>query len=312
MSGCATLAAEIVITPASGLAGSPPVVFCFPGGGMTRQYFDLAVPGYSFAEFAAARGFAVVLVDHAGVGDSDVPDDPWLLTPQLVADLNAAAVAWTLDALSAGAIAGLPALSPAFTVAVAHSAGALVLIHHQSVHRQFDGIALLGWGGHGLPEHLEASERTLAADPQTLLPRIIEGAGKRHSQPLPVLPRGSSSYLIANPMPPSVHGALTAARTRLLAVVGYASIIPGSASQAAAAIDVPVFLGVGEKDIAVRHHEIPAEFTGSNDVTLFVLTGAGHNHNVEPNRARLWERVLTWTSGLSAASGSPLAASPAG
>ena len=285
VAGCATLAAEIVVTPAGELGNDTAVVFCFPGGGMARQYFDLGVPGYSFAEFAAARGFAVVLVDHAGVGDSDIPDDPWLLTPQLVADLNAASVAWTLDALSAGAIAGLPALSPTFTVAAAHSAGALVLIHHESAHRQFDGIALLGWGGHGLPEHLEASERRLAADPETMLPRIIEGAKGRHHQPMPVLPRGSSNYLIANPIPPDVHRALIAARSRLLAVVGYASIVPGTASQAAAAIDVPVFLGVGEKDIAVRHHEIPADFTGSSDVTLFVLKEAGHNQNVEPNRA---------------------------
>ena len=61
------------------------VLFCFPGGGMSRRYFDLAAPGYSFAEYACERGFTVITVDHPGVGDSDAPDDGWTLTPEVVA-----------------------------------------------------------------------------------------------------------------------------------------------------------------------------------------------------------------------------------
>jgi hypothetical protein len=57
---------------------------------------------------------------------------------------------------------------------------------------------------------------------------------------------------------------------------------------------VPLFLGVGEHDIATEHHTIPSSFPASRDVTLFVLDGAGHNHNVEPGRAQLWERVTDW------------------
>ena len=83
-SGCRTLALEVVAPPP--VAAAPPVVlFCFPGGGMSRRYFDLTAPGYSFAEYASERGFVVILADHPGVGDSDAPDDGWTLTPETVA-----------------------------------------------------------------------------------------------------------------------------------------------------------------------------------------------------------------------------------
>jgi pimeloyl-ACP methyl ester carboxylesterase len=75
-------------------------------------------------------------------------------------------------------------------------------------------------------------------------------------------------------------------------------MVPGSARDASARIDVPVFIGVGERDIAVGHHAIPAEFPASRDVTLSVLPGAGHNHNVEPGRERLWSRIARWADGL--------------
>ena len=291
--GCHTLAAEIVV--GENAAYDSPVLFCFPGGGMSRRYFDLDATGYSFAEYAASHGYVVVLVDHPGVGESDVPDDGWALTPSVVARVNAVAVGRLMERLQTGSIEGLPAFEPTLALGVAHSAGSLVLIHHQSAHPQFDGLVLLGWGGHGLPEYLDANERRLAAQPETLTPRLVEGAKRRHDEPLVTMtPRRGSGIYIANSVSPRAHQALVDARSKLLAVVGYAAMIPRSGSTAAAAIDVPVFIGVGEKDLAVRHHEIPAEFPASRDVTLFVLDGAGHNHNVEPNRADLWARVLGW------------------
>ncbi len=104
--------------------------------------------------------------------------------------------------------------------------------------------------------------------------------------------------LVASTMPPDAHRALADARAPLLAVVGYASMIPGSARHATARIGVPVFIGVGEHDIAAGHHEIPAEFPASRDVTLFVLAGAGRGHNVEPGREQIWARIISWVKAL--------------
>jgi alpha-beta hydrolase superfamily lysophospholipase len=295
--GCRTLALEVV-APAPVAAAPPVVLFCFPGGGMSRRYFDLTAPGYSFAEYASERGFVVILADHPGVGDSDAPDDGWTLTPETVARVNAAAVGRMLAALESGGVAGLPPLRPAAVVGVAHSAGAHVLIHHQAHHPQFDGVILLGWCGRGLPEYLEDDERVLSSAPGELAAHLVAGAKRRHAEPLAVLPRGSSRLLVASSMPASVHQALVDARSPLLAVVGYAAMVPGSAGPAAGRIDVPVFVGVGEHDIAVEHHAIPAEFPASRDITLFVLQGAGHNQNVEAGRGQLWARMTDWADDL--------------
>ena len=116
------------------------------------------------------------------------------------------------------------------------------------------------------------------------------------------LPRGStatSQFLLGGmEVPEEVLESLGAVKSCLLAVVGLMSMIPGSVAAEMAAVDVPVFLGVGEHDIAGDPHGIPAFFIGSNDVSLFVLPAAGHNHNVAPAREVLWDRLATWARQL--------------
>jgi alpha-beta hydrolase superfamily lysophospholipase len=299
--GCRMLAMEVV-APAAGapawLADPPAVMFCFPGGGMSRRYFDLAAPGYSFAEYACERGFVTVLIDHPGVGDSDVPDDGWTLTPETVARVNAAAAERMLVALAAGVVAGLPPLRPAAVIGVAHSMGALLLIYQQAGYPRFDGLALLGWCARGLPEYLDESERELASLDGSFEDRLVEGAKRLFGGPRPARETGISGLLIKNPIPAEVRQALVETRSRLLAVAGYASMIPRSAARASARVGIPVFLGVGEHDIATGHHAIPAEFPACRDITLFVLAGAGHNQNVEPGREQLWARITGWAGDL--------------
>ena len=41
----------------------------------------------------AGRGLVVIAIDHLGVGESSRPDDGFALTPGLVADVNAFAIA---------------------------------------------------------------------------------------------------------------------------------------------------------------------------------------------------------------------------
>jgi alpha-beta hydrolase superfamily lysophospholipase len=307
--GCRSLAMEVVAPPLG--AGGPGVIlFCYPGGGMSRRYFDLAAAGYSFAEYAAQRGFVAVLADHPGVGDSDAPDDGWTLTPETIATVDAAGVSGLLALLRNGALPGLPPLDPAAVIAVAHSVGAHILVHHQAAHPQFDGVALLGWSARGLPAFLDDEGRELGEQPGPLAPRLVEGARRQHGEPLPVLRRGSSRMLVKGDVPPAARQALVDARAPLLAVAGYAAMVPGSARDATARIRVPVFLGVGEHDIASGHHAIPAEFPASRDITLFILEGAGHNHNVAPGRERLWDRIAGWADGTAGTSNGPYGRPP--
>ena len=131
------------------------VLFCFPGGGISRGYWHIEAPtslgNYSFAEHMTARGFVVVAVDHLGVGASSRVDDPTEYTSELVADVDAFVVEHVTAHLRDGsALAGLAPIPHACRVAVGHSMGAIFSIWQQARHRPFDALALLGWGASGL------------------------------------------------------------------------------------------------------------------------------------------------------------------
>lgn len=294
--GCATLAADVIAPSRLRVEQEqgPAVLLCFPGGGMSRRYFDLAAPDYSFAEHLAARGYVVVVVDHAGVGDSDVPDDPWALTPEVVADADARAVHSIVEALRKGSYEGIEAFEPAAVVGVGHSAGAMVVVRQQGAHRPFDRLVLLGWTGDGLPQYLDDEDLALGADPRALVAGQVASARRRFAAGLVELPRRGTTRMVSGRVPDAGREAMAAAATPLFAVVGHVSMIPGNSAAQAAAIDVPVFIGVGERDLATDHHLIPAQLPASRDVTLFVLPDAGHNHNAEPNRGVLWDRIAAW------------------
>jgi pimeloyl-ACP methyl ester carboxylesterase len=264
---------------------------------MSRAYFDLAVPDYSFAEYAAGRGAVVVLIDHPGVGGSDAPIDGWTLTPRAVGAVDAVAGERVLERLRRGAVDGIEAQLAGPVVGVGHSTGASILIHLQAQHRSYDAISLLGWAGGGLPEVLTEAERRLADTPFTDA-ELVAVARERWADPLPQLRSRSAQTLVATELSPDVRHALAATRAPLLAVAGTSAMIPGSAAPAARQIEVPVFLGIGEHDIARDAHAIPACFPAAKDITLFVLPGAGHNHNAEPARELMWARMLAWVAAV--------------
>ena len=101
------------------------------------------------------------------------------------------------------------------------------------------------------------------------------------------------------PSPATFAQEIARTATSLLALCGLSSMIPGSTGPEMAAVAAPVFLGAGARDITGPPHDIPRAFCGSNDITLFVLRDAGHNHNVAPNRHQLWNRLASWMTALS-------------
>jgi pimeloyl-ACP methyl ester carboxylesterase len=271
-------------------AGAPRAVFCcLPGGGMSRRYFDLDVPGYSMARHLAALGFVVITIDPPGVGESDRPADGYSLTPDAVAD----AVASTVAELLRDVPAGLP------RVGLGHSAGGLVTVVQQSRHRTYDALALLGFEGRGLVDMLTPEERRYAGDPLGLRDAIADLAATRFANPLPEGTTATSAFLLGPEEPPAdALAALGASKSAMLALVGLTSMVPGSIRPELASVDVPVFLGVGEHDITGPPREIPPQLPACRDMTLFVLPGAGHNHNVAAERARLWDRLASWAGAL--------------
>lgn len=278
--------AVTVFQPGASVPVDRAVLWCVPGGGMTRRYFDLEVDGYSMARHLAELGHVVISVDPPGVGDSDVPGDGWALLPEVIADVLEAV------RVQLGAELGL---AERIEIGVGHSAGGLLLARQQARHRGFHAVALLGVSGGGLPDVTTPDEMAYAHDEGRLAPALVDLAKARFGEPLPVMARGSSERLVGHEMDSHVHEALVRTRAPLLALVGTMSLIPGSSASAFEAIDVPVFLGVGDADIAGPPHRIPRQFPRSRDVTLVVVR-SGHNHNVAPGRHLLWDRLSQWTT----------------
>lgn len=273
---------------------------CLPGGAMNRGYFHLlagADHSYSFAAAMTARGFIVITIDHPGVGDSNKPDDSYSLTPERIAAANADATQQLLDGLRNGSLReDLEALPALRSVGVGHSMGAMMTTIQQAGWGQHAGIALLGFSTRGLPEYVSAEARELAKDPLAIKPELLRLArqmfvtdypGIRSTQDTKVIYAGGNAEA-AGVM------ALKPAIEKLLPVPAYQSMLPGNVAAEAAAISVPVFLGLGENDMAGTPHAIPAAFPRSADVSLLVLPATGHNHFVFASRHGLFARMAHW------------------
>src|SRR5690606_10262756 len=69
---------------------------------------------------------------------------------------------------------------------------------------------------------------------------------------------------------------------------------PGAIAAEAAAVEVPVFVGVGERDTCPDPHAEPSAFRRSRDVTVCIVPAMAHMHNFAGTRQQLWERLQRW------------------
>ena len=292
-----------VLAPAR-LAESAVVLVCLPGGGMTRRYWDLPDQGgarFSFAQAMVARGFVVVMLDYLGIGDSDRPEDGWQLTPELLTVANSQVVDVVLRRLREGRLdAQWPALPELRSIGVGHSMGAMMTVLHQASSAPHAAIAVLGFSTRGLPQYLPPQapgqdHSRLRGEAVSLARLMFDG----QAYPSPVRKSMSGTDLYAGAAAdPGGAVAIRAAMTHLLAVPALTSMLPGNVAAEAAAITVPVFIGLGERDMAGPTHAVPANFPASQDITLHVLPGAGHSHLLFAARAGLYRRFAAWAQDI--------------
>jgi pimeloyl-ACP methyl ester carboxylesterase len=300
--GCNRIAADIFVPQDMG--PRPLLWVCIPGGGINRQYFDLQVAGqegaFSMARHLAAGGNLVVTVDPPGVGGSDAPDDGYTLTPPVVAEVLASAIESLQEDLGRDGIAGaeLGRVTPRATIGLGHSAGALLVAFQQAHHRSYDVLALLGFSASGLPGVLNEEELSYAGRPREFAEVVKSLTKARFGDPLPQWSNSSAGELEPNTVSTQVDVALAAASSRLLALVGMSAIVPGSVQPELDALRVPIFAALGEHDLAGTLDVLPSQLPACGDLTLFLLEGAGHNHNVAVNRRILWDRVARWSASV--------------
>jgi pimeloyl-ACP methyl ester carboxylesterase len=283
---------------------APAPVFwcCVPGGGVTRSYFDLEVPPeagqYSMARFIADRGMPVLIIDPPGVGGSDVPTDPYTLTPPAVAAVLDVVVTDVAARMAGGLFDGAAAIEPRMTVGVGHSAGGLLVACQQARHRSFDVVALLGFSDTGMIQVLTDQEKSFIGRPEDLLVALPDLVKARFGEPLPNRPYADlDNPLSTGPRGP-VQEAEARAATNLLALVGLMAIIPGSMQPEMDQIDVATFAAVGDRDIAGDIGLLVGQLPQCNDLTLITLPGVGHNHNMSASRLTLWSRLVHWADSV--------------
>lgn len=273
----------------------PLALVCLAGGNMNSRYFDLRPEdgdaGYSFAHAMNARGFTVVALDYLGLGDSSKPADGHALTPEVLTRTNVNATLAILASLRER----IPDLRSA---GVGHSMGAMmtVLLQHES--HLHCGLALLGFTTAGLPQYLAPAVKQMSQAQQRAT--LSDYARKMFPQPYPVIRssgNGAEVYGSAKAEPRGV-AALKAATDRLLPVTAYLSLLPDNVGPEAAAIDVPVYLGVGERDMTGDPQTIPRAFGRSPQVTLEVYPEAGHSHFLFASRTALFDGVARWAERL--------------
>ena len=303
------------------LDAAPVTCFAFPGGGYCRRYFTFDMPGASGggqAGWHASRGWIVVAIDHLATGDSTRPE-PERLSYEDLARVNVATVEAVTARLADGTLAdGYPPVEPRVRLGIGQSAGGLLLTVAQAHHETFDGIGVLGssavhtvvptrpgtppvalpWMPRGSDpaDPVILNRAAMAASPGPLAP-----AGDEHpfawafhydDEPADVVAEDLAAMAFDGraPLPPW--------RSATFPACAVAMTSPGTVAAEAAAVTVPVFVGVGERDVVPDPWIEPKAYASATDVSLFVCPRMAHMHNFAPTRERLWARLHAWGQGM--------------
>lgn len=303
------LVATVYLPDPDRLVERPAVVFALPGGGYSRGYYDMHFPGhagYSQADHLVDRGFVVVAIDHLGVGDS-TPGVAEVVRVEDVAAANDLAVRMITERLRDGTAApGYPAVDTGPRIGMGQSLGGAVTVIMAARHHTYDAIAVLGYSGiHTvLPmpqpdetlhtaEHFTYSRGTAPdtlslAESSTQIPEFLYPFFWEDVPADIVEADTRGGYPIRTTVPP--FGSATVPNCAV------AMLSPGYIAAEAAEVDVPVFIGLGERDVAPEPHRESAAYVRSNDVSLFICDRMAHMHNFATTRQKLWVRLAQWCS----------------
>lgn len=289
------------------LAGqSVTVLVCWPGGSYGKAYWDMHVPDrsdFSFAEYAASRGFVVVSADFLGVGSSTRPDEAHLLTFPAISAVSASFVTSITAALREGTLTGgLAPVTIDSVVGIGHSLGGYLVLAEQALFSSYDAVAALG-STHGVMERsVPGSASAYRAAPEQASELAQAHAHAFFSDEQWATGYGASErtqhhgWLHGPDIPEDVLAADDAEIVDWPCQAYVEALTPGLTASYAQRINAPVFVGFGEHDVPEHPHDDVGLYESSNDVTLIVLPGSYHCHNFSSRRTQFWDRICLWAT----------------
>jgi pimeloyl-ACP methyl ester carboxylesterase len=197
-------------------------------------------------------------------------------------------------------------LTDPYVIGVGQSMGGCVSIVAQAGHRPFDALAVLGY----------SACHTVLASPQggVRVTPIERGRTDNDAITTEAAEIGDVhvfawSFHFDDVDPGIYHEDLRGGypfRTQSVPAWGSATIPPAAASMLApavvaaeaAAIDVPVFIGVGERDVCPDPWTEPASYRAARQVSLCVVERMAHMHNFASSRHVLWDRLHRWAESV--------------
>lgn len=319
----ARIAASLTFSPGELVAEGAVACFARPGAGFTRKYYTSDLPGPtrgSQAHWHARKGWIFVAMDHLGVGDSS-QHEASLLTFDNVTSANVAAERVIIDKLAQGEIhSSLPPIENPTRLALGQSMGGCLTIVQAAHFHCYDGIAVLGYGAYhthppvppgevqqvaawrvpgnaGFPEPSLLNEGEFTAafkaaqgeepDARAVLSRRSAGAAFWHFYREDVQP-----FLRQTETDQAPPEWISPVRPALLAHI----LTPGIIAPQAAAVDVPVLLAMGDRDVVVDPRGEPRSYLSAPSIDLFVCPNMGHMHNFAGTRELFWQRISHWGS----------------
>jgi len=325
-------AVEVALTvhlpdPAT-LPDRPVVCFAKPGGGYSRGYYTVDLPGPASgaqAGWHAQRGWIFVSVDHLGVGDSTIIEDAERLDYTTVAAGNHAAEQQVLERLAKGTLLdGYPAVTDPLLLGIGQSMGGCMTVVQQGRYHCYDGIGVLGYSAVHTTVQLGVGVRM----PMGWIPRdVVPSSG------IAVMAPGAAAAAMAafeTPAPegapplfgwgfhyddvdpeivradldefPTRHGDVPPwASATVPGSVGAWCMSPGAIAPEAAAVEAPVLVAMGERDVIADPRGEVRAYQSATSVDFYVCPRMGHMHNFASTREIFWRRIETWADWVRAA-----------
>jgi hypothetical protein len=317
----ATVAVTVSLPDPDLLGGEPVVCFAKPGGGYSKEYFtvDLPGPGHGAqAEWHARRGWIFVSCDHLGVGASSTKHDPGRLDYTTVAAASQAADQEVLRRLADRTLlSGFPSVRDPLLIGIGQSMGGCMTVIQQGRYHCYDGIGVLGYSAvHTHPPVRPGDTPIVAAwlvrdtllrEPVVIVNAPQLAAAERTSGTPESGPAMGWGFHYSDVDPDLIAKDLVDFPTRngdvppwgsatLPGAVAASCLTPGAIAPEAAAVLAPVLVGMGERDVIADPKGEPRAYLSASSVDLFICPHMGHMHNFASTRELFWERLDTWAA----------------